>query len=174
MERECVRLWPAVKIASLPPVEWQKMESPKGTWYRMVVEGKRYGASWSGRIDLHARHAYAVGDVVRVREFRIRYEDKRERYYLVLDDAQGSPTCELVWATAETKTTLKGFGLQYWAEVGGSPLARWDVRGGYRSGRAYTVGVLAVVDACHPLIIRGTGDIEYELIFPKEAQEEEL
>jgi len=72
----------------------------------------------------------------------------------------------LIWDEARTKTTLSGLGRQYYAEIQDDSLKSWTVRGGYRSGRAYTVGILAVVDKRHPVIIRGVGDIEYTKIYP--------
>ncbi len=86
--------------------------------------------------------------------------------YLVLEKARKEEVVgKLVWAEAHTKTTLKGFGRQYWAEVSGQPLAEWRVSGGVRSGRAHTTGVLAVVREEHPLIIQKTGDIKGELVY---------
>ena len=94
-------------------------------------------------------------------------EMMRQRRYLVLEPTPDvQPKVELVWATAYTKTTLKGFGRQYWAKVGGSPIAQWGISGGYRSGRAHTDGVLAIVDEEHPLLITTTGDLQGEVRLP--------
>jgi len=94
-------------------------------------------------------------------------EALRTRRYLVLEPAPAGtePKGKLVWATAYTKTTLKGFGRQYWAKVGGNPIVQWAVTGGYRSGRASTTGVLAVVDSDHPLTVEVTGDIKEEKVY---------
>ncbi|OHA73325.1 MAG: hypothetical protein A2940_01200 [Candidatus Wildermuthbacteria bacterium RIFCSPLOWO2_01_FULL_48_29] len=93
-------------------------------------------------------------------------EALRSRRYLVLESTPGvEPRAELVWATAHTKTTLKGFGRQYWAKVGGTPIAQWKITGGYRSGRAHTEGVLAIVSEDHPLLVTTTGDIQEEVIY---------
>jgi hypothetical protein len=111
------------------------------------------------------------GEVIVEKELPITAEDPeaeeviRTRHYLVLEPFDGEATCQLVWAEAHTKTTLKGLGRQYWARVEGTPLASWEVKGGYRSGRAYTVGTLAIVDSDHPLYIIKTGDIEGEEIY---------
>jgi len=89
----------------------------------------------------------------------------RVHRYLVLEPFDGPAICRLVWAEADTKTTLKGFGRQYWADLKGSPIASWQVTGGYRSGRAHTTGALAIVDQDHPLYVIKTGDIEGEEVY---------
>lgn len=89
----------------------------------------------------------------------------RTRKYLVLEPCEGPATCRLVWATARTKTTLKGLGRQYRAKVQGAPIASWAIRGGVRSGRAHTVGVLAIVSKDHPLVVTTTGDIQEEVVY---------
>lgn len=96
-------------------------------------------------------------------------EEELERHeYVVLEPQHVTDyRHELVWVTAHTKTTLKGFGRQYWAHVGGTPLWQMNVMGGYRSGRAHTHGILAVVDDKHPLVVTGTGDIAYERRYPE-------
>jgi hypothetical protein len=57
----------------------------------------------------------------------------------------------LVWVTAPYKTTLKGYGRQYAYALKGSPLWAQRVSGGYRSGRAGTSAILALVDDEHTL-----------------------
>lgn len=86
-----------------------------------------------------------------------RIEDEVRRY-IRIDPASGEDPedRELVWVTAHTKTTIKGFGRQYWAHLGGKPLWHVEVHGGYRSGRAYTAAWLAVVTPEHPVIRRFT------------------
>lgn len=89
----------------------------------------------------------------------------RTRRYLVLERAERCLGTEekLVWAVADTKTTLSGLGRQYWAEVlDGACIASWMISGGYRSGRASSTGVFAIVSPEHPLFIQKTGDIEGE------------
>jgi hypothetical protein len=111
------------------------------------------------------------GEVIVEKELPITADDPeaeeviRTRHYLVLEPSDGEATCQLVWAEAHTKTTLKGLGRQYWARVEGAPIASWYVFGGVRSGRAHTTGVLAIVDQEHPLYIIKTGDIEGEEIY---------
>lgn len=95
------------------------------------------------------------GDIVKVRDVI------RERRYLVLGRSDAAPACKLVWATARTKTTLKGFGRQYWASANTEAcITSWMVSGGVRSGRAHTTGVMAIVNEEHPLYIEKTGDIK--------------
>lgn len=195
IERGLLNVYDGVEIVSLPPGEWLEVESWKKDIpaFKLVVKGSRYGASWSGRIDLFAPAIPQAGDVVSVREMESRHLIKvcreerqtmehgsvtverelpvtaddpeaeeviRTRRYLVLEPFDGPATCRLVWAEAYTKTTRKGFGRQYWAEIKGAPIASWLVSGGVRSGRAHTVGVLAVVNQDHPLYIVKTGDIK--------------
>lgn len=87
-------------------------------------------------------------------------EVQETRRYLYLAKSNMEEQCRLVYATAHTKTTLKGLGRQYYADVLGAPLAKWEVYGGARSGRYYTIGVLAIVDEQHPLVIITRGDIK--------------
>lgn len=89
----------------------------------------------------------------------------RTRRYLVLERTERclNTNEKLVWAVANTKTTLKGLGRQYWATVNNDAcIVSWQVSGGYRSGRASSTGVLAIVSPKHPLYISKTGDIEGE------------
>jgi hypothetical protein len=198
--RKCIAVYDGVEIVSLPPGDWQETEGYKKDIpaFRLTVKGSRYGASWSGRIDLFATSIPSPGNIVSIREMeakhliKVRREQRgtlehgkvtveielpvtaddpdaeeviRVRRYLVLEPFDGPATCRLVWAEADTKTTLKGFGRQYWAEIKGAPIASWLVSGGVRSGRAHTTGALAIVDQDHPLYVIKTGDIEGEEVY---------
>lgn len=78
-----------------------------------------------------------------------------KRQYLALERWDREPSgMKLVWVTAYSKTTLKGFGRQYRAEIVGAPVAEWRIGGGVRSGRAYTDGCLAIIDQDHPLMVK--------------------
>lgn len=82
-------------------------------------------------------------------------EEREEttQYVSILPTASREPVVgTLVWAQAYTKTTLKGFGRQYWAHLEGSPLWQLGVTGGARSGRFHTDARLAVVEEGNPLI----------------------
>lgn len=92
-----------------------------------------------------------------------------EREYISLEPAFVAPKACLVWTSVHSKYTFKGFGRQYSASISGTPLHSWRVSGGVRSGRAYSVGVLAVVDTEHPLVARGKGDVQFERVYPAEA-----
>lgn len=94
-------------------------------------------------------------------------EALRTRRYLVLEPTEPNTesTTRLVWATAYTKTTIKGLGRQFWSKIEGSPIAEWRISGGVRSGRAHTDGVLAIVDADHPLVVTTTGDYQGEKVY---------
>jgi len=195
VRRECKYISPQVKICSLP-AEWQEFHSGfSGDFqcFKIDVSGRRYGASWRGRIVIYADKPYEVGDVVRIREMEAVHkvkavytekatiyggtvtlrkevplsskegvEELARRPYLVFEDASSDePQAFLVWAEARTKTTLKGFGRQYRASIIDKSLKSWDIYGGYRSGRAYTEAVLAIVDSEHPVIVQSRGDVEF-------------
>lgn len=76
------------------------------------------------------------------------------RQYLVLEETDATPSGDkLVWETAHTKTTIKGYGRQYHADLDTRMVIFvMTCKGGYRSGRANTTGVLAIVSEIHPLI----------------------
>lgn len=81
---ECVRKWPAVRIHSLP-CEWTKFRAREDDLpdWKISVRGERYGAHWSGRVDMRAPHHSfhnppTVGDVVSV------WEMKGDREVMVL------------------------------------------------------------------------------------------
>lgn len=93
-------------------------------------------------------------------------EETREYITLTPVHRKARPTHRLVWATARTKTTLKGLGAQYWQSIDASG-AEWTmtVEGGVRSGRDRTIGVLAVLPIGSHLIVSsdgysGSGDTE--------------
>lgn len=198
-ERVLLNVYDGLEIVSLPGA-WEECQgSDKDVAaYKMTVRGSRYGACWSGRIDLFALRSFAPGDIVSIREMEVKhlvkehYESRgtiygttvtittqlpvtsedpdagevvRTRRYLVLEPWDGPAFCRLVWAEARTKTTLKGLGRQYWAELSGAPIAQWRVTGGYRSGRAHTTGVLAIVSDEHPLYVVKTGAIQGEEVY---------
>lgn len=183
--------------------EFRPRDSDKPCW-RLVVKGDRYGASWSGRIDVYS-HVEPVrlgaGEVVHLAHMEVRHrvwvqpwtrptmehgtasgyrrvpppgaetetapvatrsgetlgepEEREEtsQYVALLPSSSGSdPAGTLVWATARTKTTIKGLGRQYYAALEGSPLWSLRVSGGVRSGRESTDAILAVVEEGNPLI----------------------
>ena len=75
------------------------------------------------------------------------------RPYLVLERSERSTaTSELISVEAYSKTTLKGFGRQFSANLGGSPIRHWEISGAARSGRFSTTFWLAIVDNDHPVI----------------------
>lgn len=82
-------------------------------------------------------------------------EEVESRQYVALEGIAEvvEPAYSLVWETAHSKTTLKGYGRQYHALLDASATL-WHTRckGGVRSGRQNTEGVLAIVDNNHPLI----------------------
>ena len=86
----------------------------------------------------------------------------KEHRYLLLHPIEEPAECRMVWATAHTKTTLKGLGRQYGANLNGLPLRKWEISGGVRSGRKHTTAWLAVVDQAHPVFVKGWGDVEIE------------
>lgn len=68
--RRLLRSWQAIQIESLPD-EWQEISAQShgdANHYKIVVKGERYGASWSGRIDIFASEPFKKGDIVNIRE----------------------------------------------------------------------------------------------------------
>lgn len=89
-------------------------------------------------------------------------EEIQERHYIVLHpkvwDGKDEVPFSLVWAEAHTKSTLKGFGAQYRASIDADDAVYTsEVRGGVRSGRAHTIGLLAIVPAGKAIVIRSSG-----------------
>lgn len=78
--------------------------------------------------------------------------------YIVLEPTTAAPDKALMWLEASTKHTFKGLGAQY-AEKVEAPDAIWrmSVSGGLRSGRARTVGVLAVLPQGAVTTLSSTG-----------------
>jgi hypothetical protein len=192
-KREEIRCFENIRIVSLP-AKWVHVPpkaSHDNSFFKIVIKGSDFGASWNGRIDIFAPEPFGPGESVDIHEIvvehkikivdRIRHtlkygpveienehpitsdegeETIRTRHYLRLERAYDVPNAKLVWATAYSKTTLKGYGRQFHASVeDDATIASWKLSGGVRSGRASTTGVLAVVNEDHPLLIKKTGDI---------------
>ncbi|MFH1462311.1 MAG: hypothetical protein ABIG08_01240 [bacterium] len=203
-ERRELATYGPVVVGNLPG-EWEEYSTgTEGDYprYKIDIRGRRFGASWDGRIVIYAPRSVVPGEVVTIREMEATHrfreetvevahvqkspheppthteiqprpvtsiegeEVLRKRCYLVLEPASDAePKGKLVWATAYTKTTLKGFGRQFWAKVRGAPIVQWEISGGARSGRFHTTGILAIVDAEHPLVVETTGDIKEEKVY---------
>lgn len=85
----------------------------------------------------------------------------RDYQYLVIEDSEfEEPTSALVFARADYKTTLKGFGRQYHATLDVGE-ALWSVRlsSSCRSGRYGSEMAVAIVGEA-PVVARTTGDVE--------------
>lgn len=177
-----------VQIHSLPPGEWSRYQAA-GTdvpVWRMLVKGSLFGASWNGRIDLWATGGEPPkpSDVVQlswmesvkrivkkepeVDRDQATSEVEEVRRYVRLDPA---PDAEpngrvLVWASAHSKTTLKGFGRQYSESLEESSIWKLGISGGVRSGRERTSAVLAIVHEDSPIRIihREGGSLEERYI----------
>lgn len=148
------------------------------------------GVSWDGRIDLYD-FRYHPEHLGRVRLMEVEHEAGEERIerrksesgeileekiayspvyrYLSIDPLDGpvydehSARAAMVFARVEYKTTLKGFGRQYYAGID-ADRAIWSMRmsSQARSGRFGTEMVLAIVDDEHPIVSKVTGDIQNE------------
>lgn len=140
------------------------------------------GVSWDGRIDI-----YALGNppivplIARVRVMEVEHEDGHRRIerhgaplekktevevaypatyqYLVLEPVEAEPTAALILVSVDYKTTLKGFGRQWYARLdeGGALWAKRLSREA-RSGRFGVNGAVAIVDNEHPVIAEQWGD----------------
>lgn len=187
LDRRVKEYFGPVEIETLPD-EWAEYRASEGDRhiYRIDVKGKKFGASWYGRIIIFAPAPFAPGDIVVVNVMEVKklikeIEKKRKTMehgevtyfrrvpidspegqtkeivdqYIRFDPYKGDekPIGKLVWRTARTKTTLKGLGRQYFAGFE-TEACIWSkaIRGGFRSGRAYTDGVLAIVNEKHPLV----------------------
>lgn len=190
VEREELLWLTGVKVVSLPPASWQEFKARSGDDVRFKLEfsGSSYGASWAGRIVMWAKRPIVTGDVVTLRHMRAKHvkishvendqgqterkETIEQHEYIALDTTPlATPTSELVFVTAVTKTTIKGFGRQYWADIDGVPLWFKEIHGQVRSGRAGTAAWLAVVDDEHPVIAQSHGDIEHAQYLPSNKLE---
>jgi hypothetical protein len=81
------------------------------------------------------------------------YLEEETHRYVRLDPTDEHPGGQrLVWIITTTKTTLKGFGLQYWETLEGAPVWKQQISGGVRSGRMITTGTLAIVSPNHQLV----------------------
>lgn len=154
-------------VKSLPGV-WEPYQASKDdlACWKICKKGSDWGVSWSGRIDIysHDRIPAKVGDVVlfekcvsvhRREDMTDRPLEIREYYRLsTLPNNNQSSLSELVWITANWKTTIKGFGRQYKYDLIGSPLWEHRISGQVRSGRLGNVGCLALVDEKHPLEVK--------------------
>jgi len=137
----------------------------KKRWERQTLHhGTVYG--WS-TIPLQEAEA-ALKENPDSDKFKILEESRR--YVRLMPAPEEDPEDRiLIWRTAHTKTTLKGFGRQYHAHFEGEPLWNVRIRGGYRSGRAYTVGILAVVSPDAPLIrVHREGGAEERVQWPED------
>ena len=89
------------------------------------------------------------------------------RPYLVFErPTEQHEDLELHWVQRYSKTTLKGFGAQYWYTINSdAAIAAWRVYGGARSGRFNTTGVLAITAPGHPVIVQGFGEAKDEDVY---------
>lgn len=110
----------------------------KKSWERLTLE---HGAV-SGEVQVPMEQASEEG--VRLVE--------EARRYIRLEPTKQTSDMQLIWVTAYTKTTLKGFGRQFWAHLEGNPIWSKEISGGARSGRFNTTGMLAIVDRDYPVI----------------------
>lgn len=145
------------RIAGLPALGWERVVGKRGDSpsFRMAVKGAAFGPQWSGRIDLYAPRPWEVGALVALSEMQVVHalsaDHAETRAYVRLgrptvietlraDEADDLP--RLVWRTARDADAV--FDNQaIWSRV---------ISGGERGG-VTTVGVLAIVDSAHPLLL---------------------
>ncbi|OGF82440.1 hypothetical protein A3B18_03810 [Candidatus Giovannonibacteria bacterium RIFCSPLOWO2_01_FULL_46_13] len=92
--------------------------------------------------------------------------------YLVLEPTGEEPLAALIFTSVNYKTTLKGFGRQWYASLDTSA-ALWvrELSSSARSGRFGAYGAVAVVDEGHLVIAKQWGDIESHTAFSGDKKE---
>lgn len=182
--RECLQQFSCVDVSAIVAMasSWRTIQEQDGRpirpYRRLTIKGAVFGASWSGRIDVFDQRADPTAALAAVRVMRTtheagatltavhvdgprfpwfsrttsEYEAPREWDYLVLDDAQGNePTARLIYTSA----------IQKWNRddrIEGDPLWQCRIHGASRSGMHSGHGVLALVDAEHPLTVTRVHD----------------
>lgn len=191
INRHCLEVFLAVAI-HLPEKLFVlfKARDKDSSCLRAVIKGDTLpgdGVSWDGRLDIYCL-ATNLPKVARVRvmevthvkghsrierhgEPLIKKDEVRVDYspvyqYLVLESTEETPTAALIFPSAHYKTTLKGFGRQYYATVDVSQVL-WarELSRRARSGRFGTYGAVAIVDDTHPVISEQTGDVKSKKYF---------
>lgn len=176
-DRECLQEFSCVDVSqavsSLPfkiidEQDGRKLHHP---YRRATVKGSRFGASWSGRIDVFDQRQDPTNPLARVRVMRTEHEAGAKMQgkkvegpnypwysvsyyewehsdtweYVVLDEPQGGEaTARLVFTTA----------IQKWNRddrIGGDPIWQRRCSGSSRTGKHSGQAVLAIVDGEHPL-----------------------
>lgn len=103
-------------------------------------------------IPLQENHKQSMIDNVYVDD-----DARSYRHYLVFERSDSPKQCNLHWIKKYSKTTLKGYGRQYKYSIDATTaITCWSIRGGARSGRYYTVGVLAITNQDHPVLTSGS------------------
>lgn len=158
-----------VKIESLP-AGWELFQSGKKDFpcWKISKKGEEFGASWNGRIDIFSQDQTPpkVGDIalfescvsVHRRTDLPDHPIEIRNYFRLSAAGMQQPTANLIWLTANWKTTIKGFGRQYQNELVGAPIWEQRISGQVRTGRLGCVGSLAIVDEDHPLLIQNVFD----------------
>ena len=177
-ERELLQVWECVDISqAVDHLSFTLIEEHDGQplarpYRRATVKGRRFGASWSGRIDVFDQRTDTDTHFARVRVMRTEHQAgvsmigvrvtgpsfpwySREVYewehsssweYVVLEDTDGDEAeVKLVFATAIQKWNRSD-------RIEGDPLWQVGCQGKSRSGRHSGQAALAVVDEEHPLI----------------------
>jgi hypothetical protein len=191
-KREQLQVWSPVRI-ELPAEKFGKFQSKETdrATLRAVFKGSDgQGISWDGRMDVYCP-AEKLPEIAEVRLMRVTHSKghvREERHgevmgektlrtveyspeyeYLVIlpvDDEEVKAEMKLVYVSASYKTTLKGFGRQYYASLD-TESAIWahKMSSSARSGRFGSRMALALVDKDHPVISEITGDIQdYQVI----------
>lgn len=205
-ERRCLGEWDAVRVAiHRGAFRAHNPDPTRQPNLRAIYHAPGHGAAHSGgRLDIYAigmgTDPSQIPEVCRLRWMEATHaapppalEQKhgpaREWsptwQYLVLErqDVATPATAALVVVSAESKTTLKGFGRQYHAtlraEGAFQVLRRWE-RWAKETGWFSTASVMALVDDDHPIYVSGVGSGEapwvrrYDLAAPQGREVEDL
>ena len=196
IQRTLLEDWEGVEI-HIPARFFREFTAQNGDrpCRRAILKGSiGEGAAWNGRIDIYDFRPDGLGlGTVRLMHVEHQAGDEREekhgtmgkkvsvrqKYsptyeYLAIDPDAGSffTSAALVLASVGYKTTLKGRGRQYYANLDTS-LALWayEMHSSARSGRFGTHIAIAIVDDDHPVYASQTGDVKSETIWNLSAPE---
>lgn len=77
--RNTLHKYYGIKIVSLPKKWVEKQTGEKNDYpsYYICMKGRRYGARWSGRIDIYASRPFEVGDIINIREMQVVHLTKK-------------------------------------------------------------------------------------------------
>lgn len=153
--------------------------------WRLNIKGNiGQGVSWIGRLDIYSHIENPIDQFCNIRLMEVTRNRKitkmekdengnekeildliegEKQKYLVLEPSEEESELKLYWIRADYKTTLKGLGRQYHAQID-LTTAVWakEFYSSCRSGRYGSKMALVIVSPDHPAYYKQTGDIQNE------------